>query len=175
MMYDCLEILDEITEIYPIPSGVVTFPVPFQVRHTIVEPKYSIEEVQYDVTLDWLRTQRGMVVESVASENHHAGSLLIEFKPSVKSSQKSGIAGRYFQISIQAKSHQDLVETQDFVNYVDDSETFDTFIVDASENIYVVRGVYPATNIEMSANLPRYKEHDITLSIECVNGIQQMS
>lgn len=173
-MYDCLELLDEITEIYPIHSGVVSFPVPFQIRATVVKPTYTSGGQQHPVSLDWLRTQRGLVVETVSYDNQHAGSLLIEEKPSVKGTAKFSLAGRYFQMSVQAKSHQDVAPVQDFVNYVNEADAFDTFIVDASENIYVIRGIYPATNIEVATNLPLYKEHDITLSIECVNGLQQV-
>lgn len=173
-MYDCLELFDEIIEIYPIHSGVVSFPVPFQIRQTVVKPTYTTGGQQHPVSLDWLRTQRGMVVEAVSYENQHASTLLIEEKPTVKGSPKHSLAGRYFQMSVQAKSHQDVALVQDFINYVNESDAFDTFIVDASENIYVIRGVYPATNIEATTNLPLYKDHDIALSIECVNGLQQI-
>lgn len=173
-MLDCLELLDEITEIYPIPVGVVSFPVPFQVRQTTAAPTYPADGIQNPVSVAWLRTQRGMVIEAVANDNTHARSLLVEDYPSAKGSSKTSAAGRYFQMSVSAKSHQDVDQVQDLVNYVNSYEAFDTFIVDASQNIYVIRGVYPATSIEVTTNLPLAREHEITLSVECVNGLQTL-
>lgn len=171
-MYDCLELLDEIIEIYPIPSGTVTFPLPFQARSVAASPSHKEAGTDKPVSLEWLRSQPGMVVEAVAADNTHARTIIIEDKPTVKGSQKTSVAGRYFQMSVSAKSHQDTDAVQEFVNWVSDADSFDTFIVDASENIYVIRGVYPATSIELTTNLPLYKDHDISLSVECVNGLQ---
>lgn len=173
-MIDCLELLDEIIEIYPVPAGLVTFPVPFQVRQITVSPTVSDDEEHPVVSLGWLRSQPGMVVESVYPDNSHARTIIIEDKATVKGTPKTSVAGRYYQMSVSAKSHQQVEDVQYMADYALGADYFDVFIVDASENIYVLRGVYPATNIEVATQLPLYKDHDISITVECVSGLQRI-
>lgn len=173
-MFDsCLEILDEIIEIYPIPGGTVDFSVPFNVRSSSVSAKLHSDSKA--VNLAWLRTQAGMVVEAVSGDNAHTRTLIIENKPSVKGSPKASVAGRYYQMSVSAKTLMRTDDVMAMVSAVQEAEYFDTFIVDAAENIYLIRGCYPATQIEVTQVLPLYKETEVSISVECVNGLQILS
>lgn len=172
-MNDCLELLDDIIEIYPVPTDVLSWQTPVMIPASSISWPTLVNGSGL-ADLAWLRSQCGLVVDSVKDHNSNARTLLIENNISVKASLKQNIAGNYYQVSVNVHTRADISDAQYFVASVDAARSWDTFVVDVNDQVYVVRGVYPATSISLNAVLPLSKSHEIILSSECVNGIQMV-
>lgn len=170
---DCLEALGNIVAIFPVPSGTYNFAVPFNVRATTISLS-DITSLSESAFIDDLYRRGGLMISSVQYLADPSRTITIEERPSIKASTKKARPGLYFNVKISARSFDMQKTVESFVRYIQDAPYFDTFILDTEDNLYLVRGVEPATDISTDIVLPRTQEQQIDIEVNCVNGLQQV-
>ena len=174
-MTNCLELLGEIVAIYPVATGSLQFTIPFNVAvdrvaaTSILVPKPSARPEPF--TRAWLNTQRGIILDGYNIFNVNDNQIIMEPGTSVKESAKTATAGIYYTTKVSAKTYDDIERVRSLVNDVLDMESFDTFIVDDMERVFVLRAEEPACAISISANLPISQTHSIEIEVASVSGL----
>jgi len=175
---DCLEILDSITEVYPIPIGTFSCSVPFNVRNVsqLNATSFSKGTTAMATVTDLIASVRehaGMLVEGVYGSSSPANSIEIQPDVSVKNSNKTDITGTNYTVKVTAKTLDRMECLNYFTNTIAQTD-FDMFIIDSEENLFLVRGAKHATELSVSASVPRSNGHEIEAEILSVNGIQKI-
>lgn len=178
-MNSCEEILQDIVCIVPIKSVIFGCSLPFNAggKPTLSVNMLTIAGESYNSVSSLvvhLKARRCFLTEATVEGGTHANSVIIEEKPSIKATSKSGAMGRYFDTKVSAKSIDDVESVTDFVNEVAGWPWFDLFLIDSDDNLYLLRGQRSASNIELNQALPSANTHDIDLQIMSVNGIQKI-
>ena len=169
-MTNCLELIGEIIAIYPVEKGALNFAIPFNV----IVDSMSASNITVSgggsqvLTREWLDAQRGIILDGYNIYNEDKGNIIMEPGTSVKESSKTLTAGMYYMTKVSAKTYEEVEKVRSFVNA---NESFDTFIVDNMDRVFVLRAEEPACAISMSANLPISQTHSIEIEVASVSGL----
>lgn len=173
-MTDCLELLGEIVAIYPVEKGLLQFAVPFNV----VVDRLSAEDIivpdqkeGYPITHEWLNAQRGIILDGYFINNECEGSIIMDAGASAKESITTVSAGKYYLTKITAQTYDSIDKLRSLYRDVSEMDSFDTFIVDDMERVFVLRADEPSCAISMSANLPISKSQSIEIEVASVSGL----
>ena len=170
---DCLEALGNVVAIFPVPSGTYDIAVPFNVRATTIALSDITNLSESDFLAD-LYSHGGLMISAVQYLSNASRTITIEERPTIKSAAKKDRAGLYFNVKISARSLDMQKTVENFITYLMQYPYFDTFILDSEDNIYLVRGIEPATDMSADIVLPRTQEQQIDMEVNCVNGLQQV-
>lgn len=172
-MLSCLELFADIVAIHPLPAGTLSFDAPFNVRRSQAG---TISISGHRLTLSDVHGLGGFAVEGYYLYNNARvdGSLKavnIEPGAKIKESDKTVAAGVYYTTKITASSDDDLSAIHDIANSLMAAEYFDCLVVDSLDNVFLLRGVEPATAISVTGELPLSSHHSIEIEIVSVNGL----
>lgn len=170
-MRDCLERIGDIVAVHPLPIGTITFDHPFNVRQSAV----SAASILYDakpLTLAAVRALDGMTLEGYDYNNVRANRVIVEPGITVKESFRQSAPGISYESKISLNSYADIDDLRDLVYLVHAAPAFDVLIVDSADNVFLLRGVEPATSITLSATLPVTTQSSVDIQVVSVNGIQ---
>lgn len=172
-MLNCLELIGEIVAIHTLPAGALSFDMPFNVRN----PRSGAIRIGgRSITLSDVHQMDGFAVDdyylynNVRETSSHA--LTIEPGVKVKESDKISAAGVYYTTKITASSTDDIADLHSLANKLMSAEYFDCLVVDSLDNVFLLRGVEPATRISVTAGLPLHEYHNVEIEIVSVNGLQ---
>lgn len=173
-MLSCLELIGEIVAIHPVPAGTFTFDVPFNVRQSQAGAVRRPDGTR--ITLADVHSLGGFAVDGYyiynnARDGESFGAVTIEPGAKLKESDKTSAAGLYYDTKVSATSDDDLSAIRSIANSLMVAEYFDCFVVDSLDNVFLIRGVEPATAISINASLPLSTRHSIEIEIVSVNGL----
>lgn len=169
-MRDCLEYIGEIIAVHPIPLGTLSFAFPFNVQRSSV----SASEVSLNgriLTRSAVKALPCLALESYDYNNVRANMIIAQPGITAKESSKVSAAGVSYETKVSVRSYADINELRELVNDVMEAPAFDVLLVDSFDNIFLLRGVEPATNIALSANLPITTLSNVEVQVVSVNGI----
>lgn len=172
-MRDCLELIGNIVAIHLLPLGTATFPMPFNVQAPSVQAS-AITIGGLAMTLDNLKKTRCLALEDYLIYNSPKDSVEVETGISVKETSKLVAAGTYYTTKISCRSYDAVESIRQLVYDMTAVEAFDAFVVDSEDRVFLLRGVEPATSIDMQASLPVSTTSSIELQVASVNGLQRV-
>lgn len=172
-MLSCLELFGDIVAIHPLPAGTLSFDAPFNVRSSQAS---GVSIAGHRLTLADVHGLGGFAVDGYYLYNNaRVGesfqAVTIESGAKVKESDKTVAAGVYYTTKISATSEDDISSIHDIANELMSAEYFDCLVVDSLDNVFLIRGVEPATAISINASLPLSTRHSIEIEIVSVNGL----
>lgn len=172
---NCLELFDDIVEIYLVEVGEFVFDHPFNVHSSKPIPIGTISNSAGDpFSLSMLRREIGLLVEGAFSSDVRNESVCIESGASVTTSQKIDMAGVYHVVKISAKSCEPIDRLKMAVSHALCADAVDIFIIDSEDNIFVIRGGGSFPHISFSVSLPQGAGNEITIEFDSKNGMQRI-
>lgn len=169
-MLDCLELLGEIVAIFPIKKGVLDFDIPFNVP--VAKMMAANIKVNGSVFTDsWLKSQRGIILDGYYINNVHEGNIIMEPGASVKETPNVASSGIFYNTKVTSSTYDDIEKIRSFVCAVQQMASFDTFIVDDMDRVFVLRSEEPACFIRMNATLPVKNTQGIDVEVVSVSGL----
>ena len=168
-MRDCIELMGDIIAIHLFPEGQLNIDVPFNAQCQSLKSS-NIRIGSASISCALLKSQRGLAVDTYYN-NVPDGSIIIEAGTSIKETPSNSIQGISYSTKISARTYDDIDGIRTFVDYINNHAFFDTLIVDSMDNVFLLRGVEPATRITMSASLPLHHTQTIDIDVVSVNGI----
>lgn len=173
-MRDCLELIGNIVAVHLLPLGVASFPLPFNVRAT----KVNASDIRLNgkkMTMPMLKATRCIALDDYIIYNNCAdNSVMAEPGISVKETSKTVAAGTYYTTKISCKTYDLVEDVRQLVYDYTGMEAFDVFLVDSEDRVFLLRGVEPATSIELSDNLPVSVADSVEVQMVTVNGLQRV-
>lgn len=182
-MIDLCSEYGDIVAIIPIPSSLCHHTIPFCVHATSV-PAASIMLLAVGLpdqpgyvpsgipTAALLFRHSGFYVNG-SDLRARAGTIItIAPHPTAKASAKKTVDGTSFTAKVSAHTDEETQAVQQFVNEIAGHEAFDLFIVMSDDKCFLLRGIFPASNLQYDQQLPLYSGGDVTFEIHCVNGFQ---
>ena len=169
-MRDCLEYIGDIVAVHLSPVGALHFNMPFNVPVSSMKAE-DIKYLDTPLSLSMVKAMDGFMVEGYNYNNVRAKSVIAERGITYKESSKLSAPGVSYDSKISIRSFEDIDIIRDLVTMVQSFEAFDAIIVDEADRAFLVRGVLPATNISMSASLPRSSQTQIDIQVISVSGV----
>ena len=174
LMRDCIELLADIVEIYPVPGDKLSFVVPFQIQTPSIKAA-DIKLNDFNFSLSALRLHPGFRVGSYISSSTHTRIHEMEPDVSVKSQMKSSSAGSFFNVQVSLTSYDQPELLRDIASLLYHCDVFHLFVVDSDGKVYLVRGEAPSTSFSVTDSLPLSSGSQVTFDVVSVNGLQHVN